>query len=73
MVPLMLGFYGWSVVALAQDCAMEGSGSGGGSGAVNAADWVKHAAYELGHIHTHACCGLGVAMRDKEQAVWANL
>jgi len=34
----MLGFYEWSVVALVQDCAMEGSGSGGRSGAVDTAD-----------------------------------
>jgi hypothetical protein len=69
----MAGVLYCTVVALVQDCTMEGSGSRGGGGAVDAADWVKHAAYELGHIHTHACCGLGGAMRDKKPAVWANL
>ena len=52
---------------------MEGSGGGGGSRAVDAAHWIRDTAYRPGCIHTYACSGLGVALRDKEQAVRADL
>lgn len=61
---LVLVFNGWTVVALVQDRAMEGSGSRGGGRAFNVADGAKHTTFELGHIHTSARCSLGLTMRD---------
>jgi len=52
---------------------VEGSGGGGGGGAFDADDWNRDTAYGPFHIHTYACCSLGIAMWDKEQAFWPNL
>lgn len=45
---------------------MEGFVSRGDSGAFNASDWIEHRTYKLGHLHSYACCCLGIPMRNKE-------